>query len=467
MAATWLTNKDGTHRRWKGGRIRIGKDGEPVYVIERMHAGTRYTKSLEAGNETQALAELALFDRDPAGYVTATQAKAQLEARTVRLDETTIASFMAFLRGAKLDEEGQALIQRDKRGTPLTGPDGLPLEIPDKERYPRSLTYRKSTKAYLTKWAEFYADRDIRTVDLQEVRQQLVRWGSAKKSRTIALKSFMSFLREERFLLRAREDPTLDLKVAPPRAAKGKRATLGERKFYEMDHVARIYANITSWESATRPVEGETLQAIRDTLRLCAHHGMHVSEVERLARGEGRVRVLKEQGEIAGTITFIHKTMKVHVVSLTAQSLAAAQRLQVRGAVPVDSYRRKVIARAARAAERAEIDLGTLRHCFTTWSKSHGRVVKAAEGGAPLTVIAAVLGHESTQTTSRFYDGTEIPDMIVLPLELKNLADPIPMTKNSAAHAGHWAYGKSGRPLAHPLRTQRTPGLGHQTEKHR
>ncbi len=48
--------------KWVGGRS-YEADGQTVYVIERMQHGRRYTIPIEAGNERQALAELALFDR--------------------------------------------------------------------------------------------------------------------------------------------------------------------------------------------------------------------------------------------------------------------------------------------------------------------------------------------------------------------------------------------------------------------
>ncbi|MGQ0508015.1 MAG: tyrosine-type recombinase/integrase [Myxococcaceae bacterium] len=409
---------------WAGGRTRPGRDGKTVWVLERMINAKRYSRTLEARNEKEAMAELALFERDPIGYATASEARAKALADAAYLNEATIEGFLAFLRGSQLDEDGRPKLDKDDN------------EIADPGHSPRTERYRKNTRSYLAQWADFYDGRDVREVKLPELKKALARWGTAKKSRIIALKTFMSFLREERALLDRREDPTLDLIVPSPRAEKGRRAQKGQRKWYEMNHVARLYRAISWWESPTRPVELETLQAVRDLMYLQAKFGMHASEVERLAQGHGRIRAVDEQGEISGTVTFLHKNGNSHTVSLDARGLAAAQRLRVRGAVPSDSYIRKVIRRAAKSIGVEPIKLGTLRHSFVTWSRNHGRVVKPSEGGVPLTIIANVLGHQSTRTTTVFYDGTEIPEMIVLDvLKLEHPDDPVPL-RLQPANAG-------------------------------
>jgi hypothetical protein len=55
--------------------------------------------------------------------------------------------------------------------------------------------------------------------------------------------------------------------------------------------------------------------------RLHAKCGMHGTEIDRLACGEGWVKVLQGQGAITSTITFIHKSGRVHVQSVDAQRL--------------------------------------------------------------------------------------------------------------------------------------------------
>lgn len=436
MGANWLKGSDGKPKRWTGGRIRLDRNGRKIWVLERQHENRPYAIRLEVRNEEDALAELALFERDPEAYETASEQRLHeererrvAEANIVRLDDATIGSYLAYLRGVRLDENGQPVIKKDKEGKPMMGADGKPIEVPDPTNHVRTPHFRKTAHTYLTKWTGFYAGRDVRVVELQEIQRQLAKWGTNRKDRIVVLKSFMSFLREQRFLFRSKEDPTLDLKVPSSRPAKGKRAKLGGRKFYELKHVAEVYGKI----SAVKGGEEATAQAVRDVYRLLASYGMHFTEVERLAKGEGNIRVLKDQGEIAGTVTFVHKSARVHVVSMEALGLAAAQRLQARGAAPVYSYCRKLV---ETAAGKKELDLGTLRHSYATGAKNHGRPVKATDGGVPLTAVAAVLGHQSTQTTSRFYDGTEIPDMVVVPLVLDHPLDPLPLHRGGAAKAG-------------------------------
>jgi hypothetical protein len=53
-------------RRWEGGRVFKGRERES-FLLERQHGGARYTITLPARNEKEALAQLALFEQGPAG----------------------------------------------------------------------------------------------------------------------------------------------------------------------------------------------------------------------------------------------------------------------------------------------------------------------------------------------------------------------------------------------------------------
>jgi hypothetical protein len=77
----------------------------------------------------------------------------------------------------------------------------------------------------------------------------------------------------------------------------------------------------------------------------------------------------------------IRNSGRVHIQSVDAQALAAAQRLQARGSTPVDSFIRKVVKRAVERVNRhahrevlKPIRFAELRHSFVTRSKR-----KAAE----------------------------------------------------------------------------------------
>jgi hypothetical protein len=49
---------------WAGGRTSVA-NGVTVFVIEKTRHGARYTTRLDVSGEREALAELALFERDP------------------------------------------------------------------------------------------------------------------------------------------------------------------------------------------------------------------------------------------------------------------------------------------------------------------------------------------------------------------------------------------------------------------
>jgi len=50
-----------------------------------------------------------------------------------------------------------------------------------------------------------------------------------------------------------------------------------------------------------------------------------------------------------------------------------------------------------------------------------------------LDVVASVLGHQSSRTTSKFYDGTEVPPLIAIPLKLYHTQDPVAMQPRSGS----------------------------------
>jgi len=381
--------------KWAGGRIRIRRNGNRVWVIERMVDGHPYTKSLDVSNEQEALAELALFERDPGAYQTKTEEKSRPPCEVVTIDGPRVGRFLDFLRNEERTER-----------------------------------YRRNIQHYLATWGKFYAGRDIRSVPLQEILQELGRHKRARKNRITALKSFTAYLREQEATLTSKEDPTLDLKVPAARPQKAIR-----EKGYPMEQVEKLYSAITGWESNRYGWKGTgrkvDVQCVRDVLVLHAKSGMHATEIERLARGLGEVKAVEGQGEIAGTIKFIHKSGRVHIQSVDAQTLAAAQRLQARGSAPVDSFIRKVVKRAVEKVNKhahrevlKPIRFGELRHSFVTWAHERGQEVRPKEGGVPLHTVAAVVGHTTALTTKRFYEGVKVPVMIKIPIRLGHGDDP-------------------------------------------
>ncbi len=238
--------------------------------------GHPYTKSLAVSNEQDALAELALFDRDPAAYQTKTAEKSRPPSQVITIEGPGVGRFLEFLRTEERTER-----------------------------------YRRNVQHYLATWGKFYAGRDIRSVPLQEILRELGRHKRARKNRITALESFTAYLREQEATLTSKEDPTIDLKVPPARPQKAIR-----EKGYPIEQVEKLYSAITGWQSNKYGWKGTSrkvdVQCVRDVLALHAKCGMHATEIERLARGLGEVKAVEGQGEIAGTIKFVHKSGRVH-----------------------------------------------------------------------------------------------------------------------------------------------------------
>jgi hypothetical protein len=237
-----------------------------------MVAGRNYAITLDAKSEMEAEAELALFLRDPTRYQTRAEVARARDDAAVYLDPETVGRFLEYLK-----REGRT------------------------ERYVGNVGF------YLAAWAEALAGRDLRTVNQQELIQELAQHKTARKNRIIALKSFTAWLRQVEGVLPGAEDASLALKVPPARPEKAVR-----EKGYSIAQIERLYRAISGWESAKFGWKGTgrvtDVRPVRDVLCLHAKTGMHATEIERLARGEGTVTVLKEQGPIAATIRFVHKS---------------------------------------------------------------------------------------------------------------------------------------------------------------
>ncbi|QDF01336.1 hypothetical protein BHS05_20130 [Myxococcus xanthus] len=368
-----------------------------MYVLRKMIAGKTYTVHLDARSETEAEAELALFMRDPEGYRTRGEAQKLKQESAVYMDAPTVGRYLEHMRHA---------------GT--------------------TARYVGNVGFYLAAWAEGLAGRDMRTVTLQDLLRELNRQPTARKNRITALKAFCAWLREDAGALTAAEDASISLKVPASRPEKSVR-----EKGYSLETIERLYGAISGWEftnfqqEATRRTTD--VQCVRDVLCLHAKTSMHGTEIERLARGEGKVTLLKEPGEIAATVRFVHKSGRVHVQSLDRQALAAVQRLQARGAAPVDSHIRRVVRRACKSLGMELVRFGELRHSFVTWASECGQEVRPKSGGLPLAAIAAVVGHTSPATTKRFYENVAVPPMIKVPLRLEHPEDPAVLPLKVAA----------------------------------
>lgn len=374
---------------WKGGRkYKLGR--RTVFVLEAMRGGERYSIRLDARDDEEAERELAKFDRDPAGYRAPTPAPA---AGALRLDAATI----------------QAVTDHQRAEA-------------------QSSDHIYATKLYLTAWANALRGAPVAGLSVERCEDLLNEWRTARKLRIVALKTFCTFYAKR---------GALDVNPAARLSVPSKPAAVNfAPRHYTREEVERAYAASGS-------------QVERDVMRLCLVAGLHVTEVERFAAGVGRLVAVKGQGQIAGVLWVLHKSGEQHPVSLDRAALQAAERIRVRGKIP---DRAKRHAFAVRVAEREgaprAIQFGALRHSFATWARSAGgRVVRPKHFGVGLEELRDAMGHRSTSTTRR-YDGTEIPPMITFPVTLRHRDDPSPARSSGGKRVAGIRAGIRGRSVS-------------------
>ncbi|WNG28424.1 hypothetical protein F0U62_33790 [Cystobacter fuscus] len=374
---------------WAGGRTYQTKDQRTVWVIRKMVKGHRYQIVLDSETERQALAQLALFDQDPSSYRTPSAQRDEARQQAQEDEE-------------KSRQEAEARRLQDEADAVFVNAAfvGRFLEF-IKDRTPK---YRKDTRYYLSAWADAFQGRDLRKVEPREVLKLLSQWNTAEQKRIAALKAFCSYLIKKGFLDPA-HDPSRTLTVPASRPEKAIR-----EKGYAMATIEVLY----------RALED---QGSRDVLLLHAKLGLHESEVQRIAAREGKISLVPGHPIIAGTVKFVHKSGRVHTLSLDTQALAAAQRLQAHGAPTPDQVRHRLrVSCESRGLPRVLV--GELRHSFVAWSLESGEAITLSGKGVPLALVASVLGHTSTVTTKKFYDVSKVPSMIKLPLTLEHPDDP-------------------------------------------
>lgn len=405
-----VIESDSPFRRWPGGRARKGALGEAFYIRERLPGGRRVEIALGIMPEGEAMAEWALYRQDREAYkppkTRAAEAIANGDSNApVRLDLTTLGTF-----GKWADLE-------DKAG-----------------RLSHSYV-RNTLKKYLREWGEALKERDLHTVTLDQLQTALQRWETAQHKRIIALKAFTKWAREVKPApkLRRQFDPTLDLRVPEVTPEKKRR-----KKGYAIDRVENTYRVVDD-------------QAVRDLIRLrVGAAGLHDTEIDRLARGEGELRRIDDSSGIAGLLVFEHKKKGGdHAISVDAATFAAAERLRALGKAPSNSHVHDHLHRAAiklHGCEGVSRNFGDgsddssrieaclkcprivpseLRHSFATWARTLGEIVRPAnQKGVDLATVSERMGHTSKATTKGFYLGDHVPEMIRVPVKLEHPDDP-------------------------------------------
>lgn len=333
-----MPNRDGG--KWEGGYVHLEK-GRATYYLEREVAGIRYHQSTRCHSRRAALKQLERFEANPSAW----RPEGEERAAALRITDELV---LEFARHS--------------------------LAKGNTTKHAREMGRR------LADWMEDIGERDLRSLDVRDLKGMLDERRTCRQHRIIAIKSFCAWLRTEKGLLRSAEDPTLDLPVPTASPAK-----LRRRKAVEH---SRVQAALLHLEPA-----------YRDVLLLMAATGWHVSELQRFVRSD--------ESELVGDVAVVrHKSGELHRTALRDHEvLAAAQRLRERRAVP--RYLNRALLRACIAAEVEPFGLGVLRHSVATW---------AVEAGADPATVSRFLGHKDPRTTRRFYvDVAEAPAPLPLP----------------------------------------------------
>lgn len=330
--------------RWEGGYISIEKGGRETFVIEREVRGQRFHVSTRTHSRRVALKHLDRFETDPFAY---------------RPEGTETDDALVMTPDMLRDFWRYSIAKGNTR------------------KHSNAMVHR------LEEWRLQLGARDLRRLTLRDhLRPMLVGRANAKHL-VIAIKSFFSWLRNERGLLTSAQDATVDLLVPQARPEKHVR-----RKAVDWQHVAAVANHL----------DGE----YRDILELLVGTGMHLTELGRFVR-HPESALVDGSGSVLAVLVTRHKSGDWTRIPLTRQeTVDAAKRLRSRGTVP--KRPNDAIKQACLKAQVPTFTLGVMRHSVATW---------AIERGASPDSVAEFLGHRDKRTTLRFYADVAVPTRTV------------------------------------------------------
>jgi len=381
--------------RWEHGRTYLDGEGHSVFLLEKQRGGKRYNIPLRVPSESDALAEARLFVRDPDAYVQEQLTRGKL-ART-----------RAARRARELAPAPEPSGVRITTETIQAVLDHLRAEG-------RNEVHVQNVKRYLADWGDILEGRPLQTVSPAELERHLDAWpfrerAKSRRYKIVALKCFASFYVHQKHLLRAHQNPAAELVVKRPKPK--------DPQIYSIEQVEEHY----------RYVE---LQCVRDVLVLRAKGGMHGSEIDRIARGEGKVEPITDHPIIVGILSYPHKRGETHRQFIDAQMAEAVKRLQARGSAPTKETviieMRAAAARLSKAkGERVpHLHPSKLRHSFLSWGTEMGEKVTRTGKGMSVQDMADIANH-SRETSRKHYNKAPAA-YCKLPLNLLHLATQRP-----------------------------------------
>ncbi len=227
-------------------------------------------------------------------------------------------------------------------------------------------------RKWLNWWAGLLKGTDLRQVKLGEhvvPALDSVKLGG-RRARVATLKAFYSWLQKRRHAISAVENPVASYAIAQ---STPKQWTV-TRVIPEVDHTATLLAIRPHWIPHVILLHGV---------------GLHISELLRFARaGE-----IHEDGTGGAVLTFLHKSGRPHLTRIEPHLLQHAQAVRKGGGFS-ESRLYRAIRDACGKAGVPRFGPGSYRHTFATRKTIEGAFVQS---------VSDYMGHQSAQTTKRFY----------------------------------------------------------------
>jgi integrase len=350
-----------------------------VFVFERRIDGRKYVRAFRVATEDEAIAAAVAFRKNPLA------SPAGGEDDPPRVNVERIEAFGEHQSGRKLDPN-----------------------------------YIADTRRSLYWFCEMLKGRDLREVKLADL-SRLLRDDSNRRAKIVAIKAFTKWLRSDlRAELDLVQDPTLGLRVP-----KGTPEHAIRVKAHTIETIEKLYTELRGWSyHAGQSLRLTNAQPARDTIRIAATTGLHLTEIDRLARGLGRIDLI-EHPEIAAVFRVWHKNDRPHSQSVPRSTLEAMQRLIAKGRAPGKHEMSKYLKKACKVAEVPLVRMGDFRHTFNTWGRSVGQAIEFQPGqGISRQRMSEILGHD--QKTNKAHYDESIPVMAKIPIVLSNSSDPTP-----------------------------------------
>jgi integrase len=338
--------------RWEGGRIKYGRDGRPVFIIQKQVAGTRYYVSTHAHTRRAALEHLARFEADPEGYD-----PRGVTPDPIFLDETLAREFLRW----------------------------------SKDERKNSREWRQKQKRALDWWAERLKGVDLRSgssarsISLADHVRPALKDAPARHHKTAVLKGLYTYLRTVAHRISTAEDPVYgQLSVPQARPAQWTKTKVIPRDHFDLvrEHLVGVW---------------------RDGLTIQGGTGWHTTELCRFAEGgviEPVPRATRDEDSAGVLVCPQRKSGEPQRTRVSTEVLEAAKRLLAHGPISRQWYDRavkaacKVVKRPDGESGIPKFTPGRLRHSVATW---------AIDAGADPASVSAYLGHKSPRTTRKFY----------------------------------------------------------------